>query len=120
MQLKVFRLREGKLELVGMREPMPGDGILEGSTPMTEVELHESAVPSGKEIDRALKAGRDRRNSEALAASYRDGHPKATDAEVAAFVQGRYPDPEPDTIDDSLRRLHPDWTDKQIEIFRGR
>lgn len=93
MRLKVFRLREGKLELVGMREPMPGDSLLDNSTPMSEViGLRESSnlvPPTAKELARARQSlGRDK-----LANAYKAGHPGATANEIATFVQGRSPDP---------------------------
>jgi hypothetical protein len=125
MQLKVFRLREGKLEFTGTREPRAGDAIIEGSTLMSEVrpgvlELRESSnlvPPTKAELERARQS----RGHDALAASYRAGHPKATDAEVNAFCQGRAPDPPCESLDDSIRAAHPTWTDKQIAIFkRGR
>jgi hypothetical protein len=136
MKLKVFRLKEGRLEFTGTREPMIGDGILEGGTSMAEVrpgviELREAstsdfpmyfktelAPPTQAELARAkAKIGHD-----ALAKSYKAAHPQASDKEVNAFVQGRSPaGPESSSLDDSIRKAHPEYTDKQIDIFkRGR
>jgi hypothetical protein len=133
MRLKVFRLKEGKLEFAGMREVRQGDAILEGSTLMSEVrpgvlELREAstsdfpllmptAPPTAAELNKAKQSLKSR-DKDALANSYKAAHPNATPSEVAAFVQGRDPGPESSSLDDSLRRAHPDWTDAQIEIFK--
>jgi hypothetical protein len=128
MRLKVFRLKEGKLEFAGMREVRQGDIILEGSTPMTEVSLREAstsdfpllmptAPPTKAELARAKQALK-AQDKEKLANSYKAAHPNATPSEVAAFVQGREPGPESSSLDDSLRRAHPNWSERQIEIFK--
>jgi len=53
MELKVFRLRGGKLEFRGTREIHAGDAIIEGETSMTEVlPLKESKL---SDIQKALK-----------------------------------------------------------------
>ncbi|MEW6143361.1 MAG: hypothetical protein AB1597_09475 [Chloroflexota bacterium] len=43
MRLKVFKLRNGKLEFAGIREVREGDAILDSETSMSEVNLRESA-----------------------------------------------------------------------------
>jgi hypothetical protein len=137
MRLKVFRLKEGKLEFAGTREPRAGDAILEGSTLMSEVrpgvlELREAstsdfpllmptAPPTKAELARAkqaVKADKEKQGRDALANSYKAAHPNATPSEVAAFALGRNPDPEPESLEASIKRIHPDWTDAQIEIFK--
>ena len=134
MQLKTFRLKEGKLEFIGLREPKTGDCIVEGETSMAEVipgvlALRESstsdfpmlfgkpAPPTQAELARARQSlkGKDK---EALANSYKQTHPQATPAEISAFCQGRAPDPPCESLDDSLRKSNPEWTDAQIAIFK--
>jgi len=103
MKLKVFRLKESRLEFTGTREPMIGDAIIEGGTSMAEVrpgviELREAstgdfpmyfktepAPPTQAELARAkAKLGHD-----ALAASFRKANPNWTDKQIEIAVKGR-------------------------------
>jgi hypothetical protein len=141
MQLKVFRLKDGKLELTGTREVRLGDAIIEGGTSMTEVrpgvialkekstsdfpllfgtESVKPTLPTQAELANARLAIQADKKKE-LAKSYKAAHPGATDKEVAAFTQGREPDPPCDSLDASIRKANPNWTDAQIDAFkRGR
>jgi hypothetical protein len=140
MELKVFRLKEGKLEFIGLREPKAGDAIIEGSTSMAEVrpgvlalreslDLKEASTsdfpllfgtepvpPTPAELAAAKKSLNDKGNR-ALADSYKQAHPGATEKEIDAFVQGDSPDPKPESVEASIKRLHPSYTDAQVKVF---
>lgn len=55
MRLKAFRLKEGKLEFIGIREVREGDAILDGDTGMEEVTMSESS--KADDVNRDTLAG---------------------------------------------------------------
>jgi len=98
MQLKVFKLKDGKLEYKGIREIQPGDAILEGQTSMSEVSsemmirLREGsfAGPTPAELERArqkLKAEAEAK----LRASWKMLCPNATEKQLDIMVSGKVP-----------------------------
>ena len=89
MKLKVFSLRDGKLEFKGNREVQVGDIIVEGQTSMAEtVHLRESfAGPTREELQRArqeLKAEAEAKARAALKASFKKMGLSDQAAEIAA------------------------------------
>ncbi len=95
MNLKVFKLHNGKLEFVGIREVRQGDAILEGETPVTEVSLRESATPpTQKELAAAalaVKADKERQGKEALKASLKRAMPGISEQGLDAAVNLKRP-----------------------------
>ena len=135
MKLKVFKLKNGKLEYTGIREVREGDIILEGETSMAEtVHLREASTsdfpglfgagPTKAELKRAgeaLKAEREAKDKAALKASLKRAMPDATEQGLDAAVNKGKPPAETKSLEDSIRRANPNWTDKQVQTFmRGR
>jgi hypothetical protein len=120
MKLKVFKLKGGKLEFVGMREVRAGDIIVEGETSMAETihlresrrdqfyaEMRESLTTDEqrRNFNRGLEAlgiseGADR---ETLRQSVKKAYPDLTDQGVEAFIQGRNPESPPGTLRESFK-----------------
>lgn len=97
LQLKVFKLKDGKLQFAGIREVRSGDIIVEGETSMAEtVHLRESKLEDV--------------NAEILAS--------LTGKEREAFKRGLrnvgQPDPERATLKQSFKRLG--MSDQEAEI----
>lgn len=88
MQLKVFKLKNGKLQYTGIREVREGDAILDGDTSMTET-VHLEESDKGKQDLPDDKA--------ALKTSFKRLKPTATDKELDIMVSGKLPiEPHPE------------------------
>lgn len=74
MRLKVFRLKNSKLEYAGIREVQQGDVILEGSASMAEVASEISLRESTGGV---------------LEDAVRKLHPEYTEQQIQTFLKGR-------------------------------
>jgi hypothetical protein len=101
MRLKVFKLKNGKLEYTGIREVQQGDVILEGETSMAEtVHLREAAGvgPTQAELEKARQSLKAEAN-EGLKAAFKRLRPDATERELDVMVSGKAPqDDKPEWI----------------------
>jgi len=105
MKLKVFKLKNGKLEFLGIREVQSGDIIVEGETSMAEtVHLRESRLD---DVHSEILGKLNEEQKEAFKSSLRSmGMP---DPETRAALEV------------SIRRLHPEYSDEQVQTFvKGR
>jgi hypothetical protein len=108
MKLKVFKLKDGKLEYKGIREVQQGDAIVEGETSMAEtVHLRESKADDPDEA--------------ALRTAFKRAMPCISEQGLDAAVNKGKPPAQTKGLEDSIRRANPDWTDQQVQTFmRGR
>ncbi len=108
MRHKVFKMVSGRLEFVGIRELRDGDAIIEGQTSMAEtvhtVQLRESRL---NDLNLEILAGLSGKEKEDFKRGLR----------IAGI-----PDPEGRAaLRESFRRLHPEWTEAQLEVaVKGR
>lgn len=80
MRLKFFRLRDGKLEYMGIHEVMQGDAILEGESSMAE-------VSAGSEL-LSLRESYAGPTAEEMRASWKRFCPNASEKELDILVSG--------------------------------
>ena len=101
MKLKVFKLRDGKLEYVGVREVRAGDIIVEGQTSMAEtVHLREARI---EDLNREILAGLSGKEKE--------------DFERGLHNMGMTNPDDRDALRAAFKRLRPDATERELDIM---
>ena len=102
MKLKVFKLKDGKLEYTGIREAREGDAIIEVETPTTEtVHLRES--------DRLDQGEKDIIRQ------------KVRSAILEGFADEKRASEAPARLRAAFKAEHPEWSEKALDIaMRGR